>query len=116
MTTIVDSMEPKSGGAWRFLNREADGTEYAFHGIYHEMTAPEHIVQTFEFEGMPGNVLLEIARFEALPDGRTRLIVIGSGVFRSADDRDGLVNSGMEEGSNETYDRFAELLATLQTA
>lgn len=50
--TIVDVMEPREGGRWRFINRGPEG-EFGFHGVYHAVT-PERIVQTTEFEGAPG--------------------------------------------------------------
>lgn len=49
-TTIVDKMETKAGGEWRYVQREADGSEYGFHGVYHDITSPERLVYTFEFE------------------------------------------------------------------
>jgi uncharacterized protein YndB with AHSA1/START domain len=108
-STIVDKLEARPGGIWRFINRASDGTEYGFHGVIHEVVAPERIVQTFEFEGVPGHVALETATFEDL-GGRTR--VTAHSVFQSVEDRDGMVQSGMEEGAAETMDRLAELLAT----
>jgi uncharacterized protein YndB with AHSA1/START domain len=110
-TTIVDKMEVKTGGLWRYVQRGADGNEFGFHGVYHSITAPERVVDTFEFEGMPGHVLMETSMFEALPDGKTKLTV--SSVFQSVADRDGMLQSGMEYGTNESYERFDELLATL---
>jgi uncharacterized protein YndB with AHSA1/START domain len=59
LATEVDEMDVRPGGRWRFLNREGDGTEYAFRGVYHDVEEPERIVQTFEFEGVPGHVSLE---------------------------------------------------------
>jgi uncharacterized protein YndB with AHSA1/START domain len=108
--TVVDRLEPRQGGVWRFLNRDADGTEYAFHGVIHE-ASPERIVQTFEFEGEPGHVALDTAVLEDAGGGRTR--VTATSVFQSVADRDGMVASGMESGARETYDRLAELLKTL---
>jgi uncharacterized protein YndB with AHSA1/START domain len=108
--TRVDQMEVKTGGQWRFV-QEANGHEFGFHGVYHSINAPEQTVSTFEFEGMPGHVLLETAQFEALPDGTTRLTV--TSVFQSVQDRDGMVASGMESGNTESYDRLEELLKTL---
>lgn len=110
-TTTVDEMDVKAGGRWRFVQRGADGNEFAFHGVYHSITAPECIIDTFEFEGMPGHVLMETLRLEALADGKTKLTV--SSVFQSVADRDGMLSSGMESGSNESYDRLEELLASL---
>jgi uncharacterized protein YndB with AHSA1/START domain len=110
LSTQVDKMDVRPGGQWRFINRDAEGKEYAFHGVYHEVLAPERIIDTFEFEGLPetGHVTLETMKLEEFPGGRTRLTV--QSVFQSVADRDGALQSGMEEGVNETYDRLAELL------
>ncbi|OPY25147.1 MAG: hypothetical protein A4E27_01026 [Methanobacterium sp. PtaU1.Bin242] len=76
----------------------------------HEVLAPERIISTFEFEGLPetGHVLLQTVKFEALPDNRTRMIA--QSVFQSVEDRDGMLQSGMEEGVNDSYDRLDEIL------
>ncbi|MCQ4080647.1 SRPBCC domain-containing protein [Streptomyces sp. RB6PN25] len=80
--------------------------------MYHEITPPERLVQTFEYEGAPapGHVLLETVTFEDLGDGRTK--VTGRSVFQSVDDREAMVKSGMETGARETMERLAELLAS----
>ena len=110
-TTTIDQMDVRAGGLWRFVQRDAQGNEFAFHGVYHQITAPERIVNTFEFEGMPGHVVLETLTLEAQAERKTKLTV--SSVFQSVQDRDGMVSSGMEEGSNESYDRLEELLAIM---
>jgi uncharacterized protein YndB with AHSA1/START domain len=109
-TTIVDRMEVEPGGSWRFVARGSEGDETAFRGTYREITPPERIVQTFEWEGLPGHVSVETAVFEDLGD-RTR--VVTTSVFETTEDRDGMLNSGMEGGMNETYDRLDEVLARL---
>jgi len=108
LSTTVDHMDVRPGGTWRFVQRDADGNEYAFHGVYHEVVPPERLVATFEFEGMPGHVVLETARLEDL-GGRTKLTT--TSVFQTVEDRDGMVASGMEEGATESMDRLEELLA-----
>ncbi len=110
LSTEVDQMDVRSGGQWRFINRDVQGNAYAFHGVYHEVLAPQRIIDTFEFEGLPetGHVTLETMKLEALPGGRTRLIV--QSVFQSVADRDGTLQAGMQEGVKDTYDRLAELL------
>lgn len=109
-TTVVDTFEPRVGGKWRFVQREADGSEYAFRGEFLELDPPGRIVQTFEFEPMPGHVVTDTLTLSEI-DGGT-LIRINS-VFESIEDRDGMLRSGMEAGANETYDRLEELVATL---
>ena len=110
LSTEVDKMDVRPGGQWRFINRDAQGNEYAFHGVYHEILAPERVIDTFEFEGLPetGHVTLETMKLEALPGGRTRLTT--QSVFQSVADRDSMMQTDMEEGVNETHDRLAELL------
>jgi uncharacterized protein YndB with AHSA1/START domain len=109
-TTHVDKMDVRSGGDWRFLSRDGDGGETAFRGTYREVSPPERIVQTFEWEGMPGHVSVETATFEDLGD-RTK--VVTTSIFHTTEERDGMLGSGMEGGMNETYQRLDELLERL---
>jgi uncharacterized protein YndB with AHSA1/START domain len=108
VTTTVDRMDFRGGGDWRFVQRNADGSETGFRGTYREVTAPERIVQTFEWEGMPGHVLVETIEFEDLGD-RTKIRT--NSLFHMTEERDGMLASGMEGGLNELYDRLEELLA-----
>lgn len=111
LTLEVEAFEPRDGGAWRYINKDTNGNEYGFHGVFHEVTAPERIIQTFEFEGLPekGHVILDTALFETLPGNRTRITT--QSVYRSVADRDGMVQSGMEVGVNDGYERLDDLLA-----
>jgi len=114
LSTLVDKLDARAGGQWRFINRDPQGNEYGFHGVYHEVCAPERIIDTFEFEGLPeaGHVCLETLTLEALLGGRTRLTA--QSVFQSVADRDGALQSGMEEGLNDSYARLTELLETME--
>ena len=109
-TTSVERMDVEPGGGWRFVIRNADGTETGFRGTYREVTPPERIVQTFEWEGMPGHVSVETAIFEDLGD-RTKLT--GISIFHTTEERDGMLGSGMEGGLNDSYRRLDDLLARL---
>ncbi len=107
----IDKFEPKRGGSYRYVHSDSNGNEFAFRGVTHELIAPELVIQTFEFEGLPekGHVALETTRFESLPNNRTRLV--NQTVFQSVQDRDGMVASGMEGGMNDAYEKLDELLA-----
>ncbi|HZY81912.1 MAG TPA: SRPBCC family protein [Cyclobacteriaceae bacterium] len=100
--------EPKAGGSYRYAHADENGNEFVFRGVTHELKAPELIIQTFEFEGMPGHVALETTRFESLPNNRTRLVNLT--VFQTVQDRDGMVQSGMEGGMTEAYEKLDEWL------
>ncbi|MDX1416189.1 MAG: SRPBCC family protein [Candidatus Promineifilaceae bacterium] len=113
LSTTFETFEPVSGGRYRFIQKDQDGNEFAFHGVNHEVKAPERIIGTFEFEGLPdtGHVILETTKFEALPGGRSRITT--QSVFQSVADRDGMIESGMEHGVVEGYERLVELLRGL---
>jgi uncharacterized protein YndB with AHSA1/START domain len=106
-TIEVDKMEARAGGSWRYLNRDAQGNEFWFHGVYHQVS-PGRIAATFEFEGMPGHVLLGVWTLGEIEGGRTKLT--SKSVFESVGDRDGMMESGMKEGGSESLDRLAELV------
>lgn len=105
----IEKYDIRTGGSYRYTHADAKG-KYAFNGAVHEVHAPERIIQTFEFEGLPerGHVSLDIALFEALPGNRTRVTM--QSVFRSVGDRDGMVQSGMERGVREGFERLDLLL------
>ena len=115
LDTRFEIFEPVSGGRYRFIQKDKDGNEYAFRGVTHDVTAPERIIGTFEFEGLPesGHVLLETTKFEALPGNRTR--ITSQSVFQSVEDRDGMIQSGMEHGVVEGYERLDNILARHQS-
>ena len=114
LTTTFEVFEPVSGGKYRFIQKDQDGNEFSFHGVTHEVLAPERIIGTFEFDGLPetGHVVLETTRFEAIAGDRTR--IMSQSVFQSVADRDGMVQSGMEHGVVEGYERLDEILETLK--
>lgn len=107
-TTKVDTYEGRTGGSWRLVQGDG-GEEYAFRGVFHEVTPTERIIWTFEFEGLPerGHVALETMTFSE-EEGKTTVKTVS--VFPSVEDRDGMVASGMEEGAQESYNALAELV------
>ncbi|MGY2001338.1 SRPBCC family protein [Blastococcus sp. SYSU DS1024] len=104
----IDRYDCRTGGSYRYVHSQ-DGEEYAFHGSFHEVRPDELIVQTFTYEGMPDEVVLEKLRLEDLGDGRTRLTT--TSLCDSFAGRDAMLASGMEVGVNEGYEKLDELLA-----
>ena len=106
----IEKWDCTDGGSYRYTH-ERDGQKYAFFGVNHEVHAPERIIGTFEFDGLPerGHVILGTTEFEELPGGRCRLV--HQSVFRSVADRDGMIASGMEHGVNEGYEKLDAYLA-----
>lgn len=103
-------MEVKRGGHWRFVEHTPEGVE-GFEGRYREVTPPERVVQTFEWDGMPGHVVVETVTLEDLGEGRTKVVNVS--LFHTTEERDGMLSSGMEEGLNQSYAALDRLLAKL---
>ncbi|HTL10370.1 MAG TPA: SRPBCC family protein [Chitinophagaceae bacterium] len=114
ITMTIDQFNIKNNGHYRYIHSRGQHS-YAFRGVVHEVSFPERIIQTFEFEGLSekGHVALETARLEALPGGRTRLTT--HSVFQSVADRDGMLQSGMEKGVLDSHDRLDSVLEKLSS-
>lgn len=98
------------GGTYRFVEH-ADGGTHAFRGEFREIVVPERIVQTFEYEGMPGHIAVETLVLEER-DGTT--IVTGTTRFSTREDRDGMLESGMAAGATQSYLALDAHLSTLR--
>jgi len=96
------------GGTWRYVQKDKEGKEFAFHGVYHEVMIPERLVYTSEYEGMPGHVTLYT---DTLKEENGKTIITTLAVFQSPEDRDQLMQWGMEEGISEMTRRLNALLA-----
>jgi uncharacterized protein YndB with AHSA1/START domain len=105
---VIERCELVRGGHWRFVEQGPDGVQ-GFEGRYREVQAPERLVHTFEWDGMPGYVVIETVTLEALGDGQTRVVNVS--LFHTTEERDGMLQSGMEEGLNESYLALDRLLA-----
>ena len=113
LTMTIERYDVRDGGTWRFIHRDTDGNEYGFHGVFHGTPSPDGIVRTFEFEGAPGQISLETLTFEER-GGKT--LLRANAVFQSVEARGGMVQSGMEEGVNDGYERLDELVSKFAPA
>ncbi|MET0450135.1 MAG: SRPBCC domain-containing protein [Aeromicrobium sp.] len=102
--------DARHGGTWTLVQRNDAGDEFGFRGVFHGEQTPELSQRTFEWLGMPGHVSFERLTLEDLGDGRTRSRSVS--VFTTTEDRDGMLDSGMDRGVNEGYERLDEVLET----
>ena len=107
---VIEKLEVKRGGHWRFVEHSAEGV-HGFEGRFREVTPPERVVQTFEWDGMPGYVIINTMTLEELGDDRTRMVTTSQ--FYSTEERDGMLQSGMEGGMNQSYEALDRLLGRL---
>ena len=113
METIIDKLDNQSHGSWRFSHKDPMGMLHTFNGVIHEVCQPERIIRTFEYEGIPsrGHVSLEFLNFEELEAGRSRISI--QVIYKSIEDRDGHIQSGMESGVVDSHERLDILLKSM---
>jgi uncharacterized protein YndB with AHSA1/START domain len=104
---VIEKMEVERGGHWRYVEHAPEGVS-GFEGRYREVTPKERLVRTFEWDGMPGHVIVETVTLEDLGD-RTRVVTLS--LFHTGEERDGMLHAGMEGGLNESYAALDRLLA-----
>lgn len=104
----IEKWELGRGGHWRFVEHHDGGTA-GFEGRFREVTPMERLVWSFEWDGMPTHVSVETIEFVDLGDGRTKLVT--DTIFMTGEDRDGMMQSGMEAGMNASFAALDALLA-----
>lgn len=108
----VCEIDLKVGGAYRYVwRRDKDGSEMGMGGVFREIAPPERLVATEKFEQpwYPGEAL--VTTILAEEDGRTTLTT--TVLYDSREIRDGVLQSDMERGVKASYDRLAEVLASI---
>jgi uncharacterized protein YndB with AHSA1/START domain len=103
---VIERMEVERGGHWRYVEHGPDG-EHGFEGRYREVTPQDRLAMTFEWDGMPGHVAIETITFEDLGD-RTK--VVNTTLFHTTEERNGMIQSGMETGMNQSFEALDRLL------
>jgi uncharacterized protein YndB with AHSA1/START domain len=106
----VEKLDVQRGGHWRFVEHTPEG-DHGFEGRFREVTPPERIAMTFEWDGMPGHVAINTMTLHDLGDGRTKLVT--TSLFHTTGERDGMLKSGMEVGMNQSYEALDRVLASL---
>jgi uncharacterized protein YndB with AHSA1/START domain len=84
--------------------------EVAFHGEFREIVPNERLVSTEVFEGMPDAEALDMLTLSE-EDGRTTLTLLVE--HQTKLHRDGHVESGMEDGLQDAFDRLEQVAVEL---
>lgn len=110
---VVEKLDLRRGGHWRFVEHSPEG-RHGFEGRFAEIAPPERLVQTFEWDGMPGHACVQTTTLEDLGDGRTRLVSVS--LFMTKEARDGMMQSGAEGGMNQSYEALDRQLTRPEPA
>ncbi len=112
-TMPVCEIDLRPGGEYRFVSADADGNEYAFRGEYREIVRSGEDRLDLRVRGDAGQ--RQCRHHDPRRRRTAKTTITSTSVFDSVEQRDGMLESGMETGAAETYDRLAELLEKLQT-
>jgi len=100
------------GGAYRYVLRTDRGDEFAFSGVYREITPHSRLVYTQIFEPMAdaGEMIITMT----LEERGNQTHLVSREVYPSKEARDAALGSGMEHGMRESMDQLDELVASLR--
>jgi uncharacterized protein YndB with AHSA1/START domain len=104
----IERYEVRDGGRWQVLHRDPNG-DFTFFGVFHGTPSADGIVQTFQYEGV--RPCLQALTFEEREGGT---LVRTTAAYLSVEERDAMVEAGMETGVTEGYARLDELLGRLK--
>lgn len=105
---VIEKYDLQKGGHWRFVEETSHG-KHGFEGRFAEIDPPNKVVQTFEWDGMPGHTSIQSMTLEDLGDGRTKMVSVS--MFMTVEDFMGMKSSGMEDGMNQSYEALDRVLA-----
>lgn len=100
------TFDARPGGKWTMAHEDPTGNVWRFHGEVLECERPNKLVGTFIFEDFPAHTNTTV--FEEV-DGVTRVTNMAS--FANQESRDGMLNSGMDQGMTQGFERLEELFA-----
>ncbi len=112
MGTKVLKLECRKHGGYQFETTDPKGNKYGFSGAIHEFSANQKIVRTFEMEGTPYGVQLEIYEFEQLTDDSSKLTM--HVVYESVAQRDQVLKLPFAQGINMAHNRIQDIVSKLK--
>jgi uncharacterized protein YndB with AHSA1/START domain len=107
---VVCEVDLKVGGEFRFVLRGPDGRDMGMRGVYREIAPPDRSVHMETFDDFPG-AESQVTTVLVERDGKTTFTATVR--YPSQEVRDAVIQSGMEHGAAESYDKLAELLAAV---
>jgi uncharacterized protein YndB with AHSA1/START domain len=107
---VVCDVDLRVGGGFRFVLRGPDGKDMGMRGVYREIVPPERSVHMESFDDYPG----ESQVTAVLTEERGRTTLTATVLYPSPEVRDIVIQSGMEHGAAESYDKLAEMLASME--
>lgn len=112
MGTKVLKLDSKKHGSYHFETTDPRGNKYGFSGTIHELIPGSKIIRTFEMEGTPMGVQLEIYGFEQTGPDTSRLNM--HVVYESVAQRDQVLKMPFAQGINMAHNRIQDIVSKLK--
>ena len=113
-TMIHCEADVRPGGTWRYVTREENGMEVPFTDVYQEVTRPERVIHTEVYDVEPFNAGEPAVTTVTFSEEGGWTTVTVTTRYPTREIRDFVIQTGMEQGAAESYDRLAERLETLR--
>ena len=115
-TTPVCEVDFRPGGTWFYCMQDPDGNRYCGKMTYDEIDAPRRFTAVDVFVDEEGNTNAELPESQASYDfaeveGQTTVTNLTR--YQTKEQRDQVIEMGVEAGVNQTLDRLDEYLASL---
>ncbi len=104
---VLCEVDLRVGGAYRFVARWDDGSEHGISGVYRDIAPPERLVFTQRFNDDPGREALVALQLDER-NGKTTMTM--TALYRSAEDRQAVLDIGVDRGTAESFERLAGYL------
>ena len=112
MGTKVLKLESKKHGAYQFETTDPKGNKHRFNGVIHEFVPNQKITRTFEMEGTPFGVQLEVYEFDQVTDERSKLQM--HVIYESVTQRDQVLQLPFAKGIDMAHNRIQEIVSKLK--
>jgi uncharacterized protein YndB with AHSA1/START domain len=104
---VVSEVDLRVGGSFRFVLRDPGGKDLGMRGVYREIVPPERSVHIESFDDYPGESVVTTT----LVEQGDKTLLTATILYPSREVRDMVIQSGMQHGAAESYNKLAELLA-----
>jgi len=106
----IVEIDAVQGGHWRISQRDPEGNEFSFYGVFTEVVPLVRTVQSYISELFPELPTVLTTEFHATPAGT---VVVSTHVYPDEVTRTGALHLGVIERMSESSDRYEELLSQL---
>src|SRR5262245_8598620 len=110
----VCEIDLRVGGAWRYVMVTPDGMEVGFHGEFRAIVPDERLVSTEVFEGLPDGDSDPALNTLSLEEAGGRTLATLLVETPTKEQRDAIVESGMEDGLQDALDLVEEVAQSLR--